>query len=126
MAAGWPGLLVQQAQCQAVGPSQLAPGELTPAWASLGQICNGFLGCEEWIFTEGGIIQYFSRGMGGLGQKGGFLLCSVCNACVLMHLHPSKRLRHRLPHYSMQNAVSDSHGPKDKKVWEMSGHQNQK
>ena len=63
--------------------------------------------------------------MGYLGQKGDFLLCYVCNVCELMHVYPLKGVWHHLPHYSMQNAVSETQGPKDKKVWEMPGHQNQ-
>ena len=63
--------------------------------------------------------------MGYLGQKGDFLLCYVCDVCELMHVYPLKGVWHHLPHYSMQNAVSETQGPKDKKVWEMPGHQNQ-
>lgn len=70
VAAGWPGLLVQQAWCQVVGPSQWSPG--TPPLTAQGQGSPTIAswGYQEWSFMEYGIIQYFSRETGYVGQKG--------------------------------------------------------
>lgn len=40
----------------------------------------------------------------------------MCDACVLMHFYPSKRLWHHFSNYSLQNAVSETQCPKTKSL----------
>jgi hypothetical protein len=107
VAAGWPGLWYNKSGARLWGPASSPPGNPP----QIGWVVSWSY--KEWIFTEFGISQYFSKVMGFLGQKSDFPPAMLPILCV--HSSSLKGVQGHLPAILCRMSLAKHKVPESKK-----------